>query len=92
MMAQSTINIRLDEDLKNEFNSLMDELGLSMSAAFTVFAKTAVREQRIPFPIGLERPSRRTFEAAHEAKELLEDPSSTYYDSAADLFRAKGWS
>ena len=50
-MAQSNISIRIDEDLKQDFDELCNDLGLTMSTAITVFIKTVVREQRIPFEI-----------------------------------------
>ena len=52
-MSYSVINVRMEEELKNSFNELVEQLGLSISAAFTLFAKTAVREQRIPFSLEL---------------------------------------
>ena len=53
-MAQTVICIRMDEDLKREFEDVCSQLGLSMSAAFNIFARTIVREKRIPFEIKLE--------------------------------------
>jgi DNA-damage-inducible protein J len=50
-MAQTNVNIRIDEDLKREFDNLCQDLGLTMTTAFTVFAKAVVRWQRIPFEI-----------------------------------------
>lgn len=50
-MAQTNINIRIDEDLKKQFDAFCSDVGMSMSTAFCVFAKTAVRERRIPFEI-----------------------------------------
>ncbi|MDE7362200.1 MAG: type II toxin-antitoxin system RelB/DinJ family antitoxin [Oscillospiraceae bacterium] len=50
-MAQTSINIRMDEELKREFNKFCDNVGLSMSAAFCVFARTCVRQHKIPFAI-----------------------------------------
>ena len=50
-MAQTNINIRMDEDLKREFDSFCSDIGMSMTTAFCVFAKKAVRERRIPFDI-----------------------------------------
>jgi DNA-damage-inducible protein J len=41
------VNIRIDEDLKREFDELCQDLGLTMTAAFTIFAKTAVRKQKL---------------------------------------------
>ena len=54
-MAQTSINIRMDEDLKKQFDAFCSDIGMSMSTAFCVFAKTAVREQRIPFEIYAEK-------------------------------------
>ena len=39
MMAQTNINIRMDETLKKQFDHLCSELGLNMSTAFTVLLK-----------------------------------------------------
>lgn len=50
-MAQTKLTIRIDEDLKNAFNKLCSDIGMSMSTAFCIFAKKAVREQRIPFEL-----------------------------------------
>ena len=54
-MAQTSINIRMDEDLKKQFDAFCSDIGMSMSTAFCVFAKTAVRERRIPFEISAEK-------------------------------------
>ena len=55
-MAQTNINIRMDKKLKEEFDKLCSDIGMSMTTAFCVFAKKAVREQRIPFEITANDP------------------------------------
>lgn len=51
-MAQTVnVNFKLDADVKKAMEQVCSELGLSMSAAFTVFAKKVSRERRIPFEI-----------------------------------------
>lgn len=50
-MAQTNINIRMDEDLKRQFEALCQNIGMSMTTAFTIFAKKAVRENAIPFVV-----------------------------------------
>ena len=55
-MAQTNINIRIDKKLKDEFDKFCSDIGMSMTTAFCVFAKKAVREQRIPFEITAEDP------------------------------------
>ena len=54
IMGQSTISIRVDDKLKKSFDELCNEIGLSNSAAVTIFMKAAVREQRIPFEVRTE--------------------------------------
>ena len=53
-MAQTNVNIRMDENLKRQFDAFCSEIGMSMTTAFCVFAKTAVRQNRIPFEISAE--------------------------------------
>ncbi|OON99945.1 MAG: damage-inducible protein J [Epulopiscium sp. Nele67-Bin004] len=52
-MAQTTLSIRIDEGLKQQFDAFCQEVGLNTSVAINMFAKTVVREQRIPFEISL---------------------------------------
>ena len=53
-MSTTAISIRLDSDIKKQFENLCKEFGLSTNAAFNLFARTVVREQAIPFPISLK--------------------------------------
>jgi len=48
-MAQ--VNIRIDDDLKAQADSLFEELGLNMTTAFTMFIRQTVRQGCIPFEI-----------------------------------------
>ncbi len=50
-MAQKTMSIRIDETLKKQLDKVCNEFGMNTSTAFTIFAKTIVRERRIPFEI-----------------------------------------
>lgn len=54
-MAQTNINIRMDENLKKQFDSFCSEVGMSMSTAFNIFARTVVRQRKIPFEISTEK-------------------------------------
>ena len=53
-MAQTTINVRIDEDLKKQFEIFCNETGLNISTAITMFVKTVVRENEIPFKIAVD--------------------------------------
>ena len=74
-MAQTNVNIRMDEDLKRDFDSLCTDLGLTMTTAFTVFAKTVVRRQKIPFEIARDIPNEETVAAIQEVQAMKKDPS-----------------
>ncbi len=52
-MAQTLVNIRMDEDLKRDFDKVCNELGMSMTTAITIFAKKMSREHRIPFEVSV---------------------------------------
>jgi len=54
-MAQSVnVNFKLDTDVKKSMEQACADMGLSMSAAFTIFAKKVGRERRIPFEISAD--------------------------------------
>lgn len=50
-MSQTALTIRMDSDLKVQFDSLCDEFGMSTNTAFNIFARMVVRKRRIPFII-----------------------------------------
>ena len=54
-MANINITIRIDKELKKEADNLFHELGMSFTTAVTIFAKQAIREQKIPFDITLHQ-------------------------------------
>lgn len=56
-MAQ--VSFRIDEDVKQRAEHALDEMGLTMSAAITVFLTKVARERRIPFEISAVAPAGR---------------------------------
>lgn len=74
-MTNMNINIRIDRELKNQFEEFCANVGMSMSTAFTIFAKKVVREQRIPFEVGIEVPNGETIEAIQEVERMKADPT-----------------
>ena len=54
-MAQAVnVNFKLDSDVKKSMEQACSDMGLSMSAAFTIFAKKVGRERRIPFEVSAD--------------------------------------
>lgn len=78
----ANVNIQMDNDLKQQFETFCNDVGLSMNMAIMVFVKKTVRENRIPFEIGIEIPNSETLEAIEEVKKMKADPSigKTYSD------------
>jgi len=50
-MAQATFSVRMDENLKRQFDALCADFGMNATTAFNVFARAVVRERKIPFEI-----------------------------------------
>jgi DNA-damage-inducible protein J len=50
-MAQTNINVRVEETEKENFDKFCNELGMNMSTAINIFIKTVLREKRIPFEL-----------------------------------------
>lgn len=53
-MSQTTLNVRMDEDIKRRFDAFCAEVGMNASVAVNLFVKTVIREQRIPFEISAD--------------------------------------
>ena len=73
-MSTTAISIRLDSDIKKQFDKLCKEFGISTNAAFNLFARTVVREKAIPFAISLNTSAQNALAQAQElsAKEQHE--------------------
>ena len=50
-MAQTMVNFRMDSELKKRMEKICSDMGMSMTTAFTIFAKKVTKERRIPFEI-----------------------------------------
>lgn len=53
-MAQSIVSVRMDENLKQDFDTICNELGLTMTTAVTMLAKKMTREKRLPFEVSVD--------------------------------------
>lgn len=53
-MSQTLVNFRMDTELKKSMEETCSDLGMSMTTAFTIFAKKMTREKRIPFDVSID--------------------------------------
>lgn len=79
----TTVSIRMNADLKKQFEAFCDDMGLTMTSAFNLFAKKTVREYRIPFEIGGEKPNAETIAAIKEVEDMKAHPER--YKSYSDV-------
>mgnify|MGYP002713646270 CR=1 FL=1 len=72
-MSNVNLNIRLDENLKNDFSKVCDSMGMSMSTAFNIFAKAVVSEEGIPFKVKAANPIVAEFDSIDDFKDYVEN-------------------
>ena len=73
-MAQTNVNIRMDEELKSSMEATCRMLGMNMTTAFTIFAMKMTREMRIPFEVSVDPfYSESNMSVLRESKRQLEE-------------------
>lgn len=87
----ANINIRIDNIVKQEAEMVFANLGLSASAAITLFYKQVIRTQSIPFKLKAEVPNRKTRKALKELEKMEKHPErykkySSINELEKDLF------
>ena len=50
-MAQSAVTVRIDSEMKSQFDELCAQFGMSVNTAFNIFVNAVVRSRSIPFKI-----------------------------------------
>ena len=50
-MPQTTLSVRMDENIKKRFDAFCADAGMNASVAVNLFARAVLREKRIPFEI-----------------------------------------
>ena len=71
----TNITIRIDDDVKTQLQELVTELGLDITTYFTMAAKQAIREWRIPFEVSVNTPNADTQDAFAEVLAMKNNPS-----------------
>ena len=69
MLAATSLNIKMDRDLKAKADALFGKMGMTLTTAVNVFVRQAVQEQAIPFRIYVDNDDA----ALSMAKEALKD-------------------
>ena len=53
-MAQTSVNIRMDEQLKKNVEEICQKMGMSLTTALTIFCRKVEQERKIPFEVTAE--------------------------------------
>lgn len=86
-MTMTNINVRMESDLKQNIEAIFNNLGLTTTAAFNIFAKAVVRHNGIPFELVLEKPNNVTRSAIEETlqEKNLHGPFKSVEELMEDL-------
>ena len=52
--TRTTFSVRIDADVKDEFDDFCREVGINASMAFNMFIRAVLREKRLPFDVTTE--------------------------------------
>ena len=95
-MAQSAVTVRLDSEMKSQFDALCEQFGMSANTAFNIFVKAVVRSRSIPFAIKaspstqeLFMQQRKVAEASHEPELSLEEINEEIRAAREELRKKK---
>ncbi len=87
-MPMSNINVRTDEQIKENCEKLFESLGMTMSTAINIFLRQSLRVNGLPFEVRADIPNETTLAAFREGDALLADKSIKGYTNMKDLWAA----
>ena len=92
-MAQSAVTVRIDSEVKSQFDELCEQFGMSANTAFNIFMKAVIRSRSIPFTIRgnkIETPSALDlFMKQRSAVEASQEPEMTLDEINAEIRAAR---
>ncbi|MBQ2837063.1 MAG: type II toxin-antitoxin system RelB/DinJ family antitoxin [Peptococcaceae bacterium] len=74
-MATTSMNIRMDTEVKRKAQMIFAELGMDTTTAVNLFLRQVIRTQSIPFELKAELPNEETMEAIEEVRMMKQNPS-----------------
>ena len=84
----TTVTLRFDDTMKRDLDEMVDEMGMTLTTFFMVYAKRALRERKIPFEISAPTPNEETLAALAELRDMERHPESyKAYTDVDEMFR-----
>ncbi len=87
-MATTNLCIRIDSETKQQAEELFSNLGMSISTAFNIFVKQALRTRGIPFRVTEDVSEPDDFSALMEARTIARNPKVKGYTDVEEALRA----
>lgn len=87
-MTMAGISFKTDAEVKREAETVLGELGISMSAALNIFLRAVVRENGMPFTLRLNQLNKTTRDAIEEGERIAYDDTVPAYSSIEELKKA----
>lgn len=95
-MALQAMTVRLDANMKSQFDSLCEQFGMSANTAINIFVNAVVRSKSIPFSIGLtddneaiRQRALKAFQRIREKAEASTDPEMTLDEINEEIREAR---
>ena len=76
MAKTSSMNIRIEPNLKKQVEEILTDLGMNISDAVTIYFKQIVLTDSIPLQIKRPKFNKETLEAINEADEIMKHPEN----------------
>ena len=82
----ANINIRIDDQIKKNAENVFSKIGLTPTAAITLFYHQVIRTNSIPFELKADIPNKETLEAIEEVEKMEGNSSDAKtFDSVEEL-------
>lgn len=88
-MAQSAVTVRMDSEMKTQFDALCEQFGMSANTAFNIFVKAVIRSRSIPFTIKGSPDALDLFMQQRSVAELSNEPELTLDEINAEIRAAR---
>lgn len=76
MSKTTSMNIRIEPKLKKQVEEILNDLGMNISDAVTIYFKQIVLTDSIPLQIKRPKFNKETLEAIKEADEIMKHPEN----------------
>lgn len=88
-MSNTSMNIRMDTEVKKQAEALFSEIGMNMTTAINIFLRQSIRENGIPFELKINQPNTETIKAIDEGTNIIKKGKARF-NNADEMFADLG--